>query len=589
MKRRNLSLWERIAAFAAAALAIALNVSASVQLFAPPTTFGYRLTYTEGYRVATVLPATAAARAGIAPGDHFDLTRSSLHDRIVALEYQPALPGERVTFTVVRDGRARVVTLSAAPLPAAESGKALFSPLASFLRLAGFIYIGVALIVLLRRPGRMTWGLFLYLVSVTDVTLYRFPEWLFLPTQFASDVLSVAGLVGLVIFAAGFPTGRPTGRRTFLDRYAIPVGALFAIPNLAWDATALFLGASPAAWMSLGATLGALALILVAGAALGATYLAAAPWERQRLQWAIAGVLMTFGSNASAWARYWSVTYALATSNVFVWATTLLYAIAPFAIAYAVVRQRVFGASFVVSRTVVYTILTASTFALFALIEWFAGSVLEHSGVAIVLVAIAAIVVAFSLDAIYSHVEHFVDGILFRRRHLAEHLLANVAAGLPNASNEATVEDALVREPVTALSLTLAKLYARDDDGEYVSAGDRLERSIPLRLQAKRHPVRLHDADADGDAEYDAAAPVLAVPIVGRLGLRAVAVYGAHANGEDVDPDEVASLARIGSAASIAYDNLDALRAGRQIERWRRIAERQARELAALRARRDKE
>jgi len=587
VKRRQLSVWERTAALAAAAVAIALNVAASMQLFAPATTLGYRLTYTDGYRVAAVLPETAAARAGIEPGDHLDLTKSSLHDRIVALEYQPPLPGERITFSVVRDGRTRTVTLSATPLPAAESGKALFSPLASFLRLAGFIYIGVALIVLLRRPSRMTWGLFLYFVSVTDVTLYRLPDGLFLAAQFASDVLGVAGLVGLVIFAAGFPSGMPTGRRAILDRLAIPAGAIFAIPNLAWDGTALFLGWSPPAWMSLGSTLGAFALILIAGTTLGATYLAAAPWERRRLQWAIAGVLMTFGSNASAWARYLSVTYALTTSNVFVWATTLLYALAPFAIAYAVVRQRVFGASFVVSRTVIYTILTASTFALFALIEWIAGSVLEHSGVAFALVAVAAIAVAFSLDAIYSSVEHFVDGILFRRRHLAEHHLASVAAGLPNASNEAVVEDALLREPVLALTLTSAKLYARDDDGEYVRGDDTLERCISLRLQAKRHPVRLHALDTDDTAASDTLGPVLAVPVFGRRGLVAVVLYGAHANGEDVDPDEVSSLARIGSAAGIAYDNLDAMRAGRQIARWRRIAERQARELAALRARRD--
>ena len=581
-KRHHLPLWETVAALVAAAAAIALNVAASVALFAPATTFGYRLTYTEGYRVVRVYPASPASRAGIEPGDLLDFTHSTLHDRIVALEYQHAQPGERVQFAVVRDGASRMVALNAAPLPAAESGTALFSPLASFLRLAGFIYIGVALIVLARRPGRMTWGLFLYLVSQTNVELYRVPDSLFLAAQFGSDVLSVVGLVGLVIFAAGFPSGAPSGWRATLDRFALPIGALFAIPNLAWDASALLFGGSPAPWMSLGSTLGALALILVAGVALAATYAAAVPWERRRLQWAIAGVLMTFGSNASGWARYWSVTYHLATSNIFVWTATILYALAPFAIAYAVVRQRVFGASFVVSRTVIYTLLTGSTFALFALIEWFAGSVLERSGVAIFLVALVAIVVAFSLEAIHGAIERFVDGAIFRRRHLAERHLAQVAAGLPHASNTAAVTDALLHQPVLALGLASAEGYERDADGEYASGGKSIEPSIPLRLEAKRRPVRLHSFDGD-QTENDAGVPVLAVPVFCRHGLETIVLYGPHVSGEDIDPDEVASLARIGAAAGSAYDNLDAARAARDIDRWRRIAQRQARELAALR------
>jgi hypothetical protein len=37
------------------------------------------------------------------------------------------------------------------------------------------------------------------------------------------------------------------------------------------------------------------------------------------------------------------------------------------------------------------------------------------------------------------------------------------------------------------------------------------------------------------------------------------------------------------AAAGIAYDHLDAVRLSREITRWHRVAERQARELAALR------
>lgn len=573
-RHRHLQSWERFAALLAAIVALVLNVAASVQLFEPQTTFGYELIYTDGNHVVAVDPETSAARAGLVVGDHLDFTGSRLHDRILGLSYQPALPGETVTFVVAHATSSRTLTLRAGLLTATESRRALFSPIASFLRLVGFVYIVVALIILFRRPNRMTWGLFLYLVSATSVALYRFPDWLFPFAQFASDVLDVAGAVGLIIFAARFPDDDATGWRGWLDRLAIPVGAIFAIPNLAWDASSLFLGVSPAAWMSYGSTLGALTLILAAGATLVATYFRSAPWERRRFQWVIAGILLTLLSYASGWARYWAMTYSLVTSDTVIWIATILYACAPFAIAYAVVRQRVFGISFVIGRTLVLTILTATVFALFALIEWLASRILERSGVTIALVALAAIGVALSLNTLHTKIEQFVEGTLFRRRHRAERHLADVAADLPSAANTAAVEEALVREPVQSYALRSANLYRRDGSGEYVSEGKGLDRSVSVRLQSSRRGLRFDGGDA-----------VLAVPVFVRSNLEAIAVYGAHVNGEDIDPDEAASLEAIAAAAGIAYDHLETARLEHDVTRWREVAERQARELSALRER----
>ena len=564
----------RFAAVLAAAIALTLNVAATIQLFVPQTTFGYQLVYTRGFEVVAVDPDTPAARAGIAVGDYLDFTRSSLHDRIVGLSYQPALPGESVRFVVTGRNGTRPIVLRAGRLTPTESSHALSSPLTPFIRLAGLAYIAIATIILLRRPSRMTYGLFLYLISATDVTLYHFPDAIFPFAQFGSDLLDIAGPVGLVVFAARFPDDRPTGWRARLDRLAIPIGVLFAIPNLAWDGVSLFAGQSPSAWMTYGSILGALALILAAVTILCVTYFAAEPRQRQRFQWVIAGVLFTVLSYASSWARYWASTYSLASSDALVWTATILYACAPFAIAYAVVRQRVFEISFVVSRTLVYTIVSATLFGLFALIEWLTGRLIERSGVAIALVALAAIGVSFSMDAVYGRVEEFVEGTLFRRRRQAEQHLADVAAGLPSAENAVAVEESLVREPVHAYALSSAHLFFRRESGEYVHDGRPLDRSIPLQLQGRRRSLRLHDGEA-----------VLAVPVFVRSRLDAVAVYGAHVNGEDIDPDEVTSLEKMGVAAGIAYEHLETARVERDIARWRKLADRQARELASLRER----
>ena len=564
----------RFAAVLAAAIALTLNIAATIQLFAPQTTFGYQLVYSKGFEVAEVNPGSPAARAGVVAGDYLDFRNSNFHDRLVGLLYVAARPNELIHFVLVHQNQRRPAAMRAAPLTPSQSSRALLSPLASFIRLVGFAYIAIAAIILLRRPNRMTYGLFFYLISATDVTLYRFPDAIFPFVQLGSDLLDIAGPIGLVVFAARFPEDRPTGWRIWLDRLALPIGALFAIPNIGWDVTALSAGESPAAWMSHGATLGALALILVAVVTLIAAYVAAQPSQRQRFQWVIAGVLLTVLSYAAAWARYWAPTYSIASSDALVWTATILYAFAPFAIAYAVVRDRVFDISFVVSRTLVYTIVSAAIFGFFALIEWLTGRLIEHTGIAIALVALAAIAVSFSVEKIYARVEDLIEGTIFRRRRQAERRLAEVAAGLPLAPNAAAVEDALMREPVRSLALSSANLFRRDDSGEFLDDDRPLNRSIPLQLLGRRRALRLHDGDA-----------VLAVPVFVRSRLEAIAVYGAHANGEDIDPDEAQSLDAIGAAAGTAYAHLEMARVERDLERWQRVAERQARELALLRER----
>lgn len=571
---RPLRSWERAAALLAVAVAIVLNVAASLALFGPQGTFGYRLIYARGFEVATVDPGTSAASAAILPGDRLDLRESKLHDRIIALGYQPPLPGERAAFVVVRAGHGRLVVIPARPLTKSESQSALASPVTSILRLTGFAYIAVALVILLRRPGRLTWGLFLYLVSSTNVSTYHFPDTIFPIVQFASDILDVVGPIGLIVFAARFPNDRATGWRSWLDRIAVPVGALWSIPNLAWDATSLFRGVGPSPWMSLGSTLGGLSMVLVAGLSLVVTYATAKSSERQRLQWVIAGVLFTLLSYVSAWARYLPASYPLASSDPVVWIGTVLYAGAPFAIAYAVIRQRVFDVSFVLSRTLAYSIVTATIFGVFAVVEWLASRLVEYAGATVALVALTAVGIAFSLHAIYTRVERLVVETLFRRRRLAQRHLARVAYGLSYAQNTGTIESALVREPLHAYGLSCARLFERVGSGEYLDEGTALERSVPLQLQGLRRPLRLHDGEA-----------ALAVPIFMRLRLQAVAVYGAHANGEDIDPDEAASLQALAVAAGIAYEHLETARLERDLAHWHRVAERQARELAALRPR----
>jgi len=131
-----------------------------------------------------------------------------------------------------------------------------------------------------------------------------------------------------------------------------------------------------------------------------------------------------------------------------------------------------------------------------------------------------------------------------------------------------------VREPMQAYGLSSAALYQRVASGEFQRDGKALTSAIALQLAGARGPVPLHEGDA-----------VLGVPVFAVTRLEAIVLYGAHTGGEDIDPDEAASLEGLARAAGTAYDHLETLRAERDAARWQRVADRQSRELAALRER----
>ena len=118
--------------------------------------------------------------------------------------------------------------------------------------------------------------------------------------------------------------------------------------------------------------------------------------------------------------------------------------------------------SFIISRTLVYTILTLGAVTLFTLIEYVFGRVLEHQGVATILNILAAVGLGVSFNLLHRHLDEWIDRFLFKQRHLAAQRLAAVARALPHASTAAAIEAALVDEPVAALGLSSAAVFRHE-------------------------------------------------------------------------------------------------------------------------------
>lgn len=526
-----------------------------------------------------------AARAGIQVGDRLDESAMSPQQLEWLLQY-PVMPsaGMPVSFGVYHDGVRREVTVVSVPEPMGIADETLI--LVSLL--GTLIFIAIGTIVVLLRPSPLTWGFYFFcltfapsgssVLGMTEVygTLQSPYSQYFALAHDA--LLRAAGLTGLLVFSLRFLQEPMTGWRLRLQR-ALPFTFL-AIAGLAtlYIVDTYFLGRPAEAVGRAQITLTALCA-LAAGFALIDTYVHRRGADRQRIRWVVLGFTVALVANLAE-----QLISTEATNAPFgvLYGLSLFSIIAPVAVAYAIVKHRVIDVTFVVSRTLVYGTLTTLFIGTFAFVNWFVGHVLEQTGWALVSDIGIAVAVGFWLDSLHRRVDRFFERVLFRKRHEAEVRLTRAAAGLPHANSPALVDNAMVKEPLEGLDLTSAALFRRTPAGRYElgAAAQWPADAIPylaandlliVHLQGERRALRLSDINwARADAPAAAARPVLAVPVIVRNQLDAIAMYGAHSGGEDFDPDEIRLLNALASAAGVAFDHLESERLREELANVRR-------------------
>ena len=272
--------------------------------------------------------------------------------------------------------------------------------------------------------------------------------------------------------------------------------------------------------------------ILLAPAFLFATYMGSEPAQRQRIRWVLLG--FTLGSVAILGTlrvtSYVSYSACLTGYVFFVTAST----------AYAVLRHRIVDINVVISRTIAYTFLSALLVAIFALVDLFFTRTLSESNIGLVADVAIALVIGFFMNGIHHRVDQLVDGILFRRRHLAENHVALVADALHHATSleGAALDDA---------DALVASLAAR-------------HKALSLREHFWRAEHIAH-----GGVEASTA-----VPVRSNGDLVGVALFAPHTNSTLIDGDEIALLERVADSAGTAYGRLEARELRKRIARLRR-------------------
>lgn len=550
------------------------------------TAGSYGLTWGAAGVVHDVVPNGPAAKAGVVAGDRFNLMVGAPQDR---LSFMFPNAGETVTMTL-RGKPPRTVTLTAVP----DRQHGLLGSLHLIVHpLLVLLALGLATAVVLLRPGRATWT---YYAFVWLSTILAFQDYFYVKgstafqvaVQTFYDLSFAAALLTLAIFATRvFNPDRRLQRRWEALLLALAI-VDFAVWNYAVIGYTFALSARP-----LGVTIaGQIADITFAGAVLFllSTIVGRTREEaRERARWIVAGlalqpivVILNAGED-------------LVREIVFHWNSALLYTplfkvlepwaafIGAVAVSYAFVNERIIDIGFAIGRATGYAITSALLVLFMAVSEWSVGELYADSHLAAYATLAAALLAAFSFNAIHHRIDALVDWIFFRREFLAEQRLKRDARALAFVTSERAVIELILDEPVQALELTSAALFRLNEDkGAYVCAAMRLwpeaaMTDIPIddpliaQLRSEREPLALRDLGwSRADLPTGAQAPVLAVPALARSDLYAFALYGAHRDGATLNSEERALLGALVASAAATFDHLDAQRARDEIVELRR-------------------
>lgn len=548
------------------------------RLWAPLGTLGFQAD-NDGV-ITSVDDGGPASKAGIREGDRIDIRATNFEGRRTVGGLIFVRLGHPFELHVVRRHGAHVVAVVPEPEELGLADKlTLF-----FDEIFGVLFIGIGAALVLLRPSRMTWGFFLYSVWFNPGQFFAFYAWLpaqALATQeILQAIMQSLGYVGFLVFALRFPHDRVSGWRAACE-YLLPVLFIaLAVPSAYSFWTAF--GYQTEMVYRFSYALGLCVYALVVLALIG-TYLQHQLADRQRIKWVIFGCLIglpTFlfadtNEATSFWDPFWNYVNAhwpaIPTSPP-EWFLHLLYMVSvsvPLTIAYAVIRHRVIDVRFVVNRGLVLASTGLIIAASLEFIHWLLDEVMHESGVGAVVLPLAAVASGLGFAWLHRRVGHLIDLVFFPHWHRAEHHLSDVRDRLLEATSEDEVGQLLLDEPIEAFRLEAGALYVASPDGVLrrrsavtwpPEALDEFEPEDPLvaAARAARRPIKVRDEY--WQEEHDrrlAMHPAVAAPVLLRERIVALALYGYHTSGEDINPDEMRLIGRLAHAASAAYHFLE--------------------------------
>jgi len=510
----------------------------------PWSSFGFT---TDTAGVVTTVDAYAASH-GLRAGDVVDLRKMTFADRTQLGTAPSSYAGRTIVLPLVSG---RTVRLVAHPRPRSLADNV--TDIASVLALITYTLVAAALVLL--RPTPATWAFFLFSAGFLyngNQDLQYFPTWLAVLAFATLPVLQAIGPIAFFSFALRFPNSNPSGRQKRAEQLlwygAAPVLAALNAASFNVQLFGIPFPQSVTAWVQF-----AMALLYVPGIAmLIARYAGSAQAERTRLRW-------TVGAFAIAFLPYlfFNAAENTAASIISLPVSNIVQAwlvIAPLALAYTVLKHRLFDIRFVVSRALIFGFMTTLMVGILALADWGFGKWLEQSRFQLIAEAALALALGFSITTVHKRIEHVLNRIIFHAQA--------VALG---AIRRFTHEVDLIGDPGQLLSQTLETLRTRLDT-EYVAVfteeGTTFIQSqpavdgIPSLLSANDLAIlrlRRWSEPFECDVPHHPLRGALLLPMTARTRLVGFIVCGPKADHTHYVPEETDTLQALAHRAGAGY------------------------------------
>jgi len=231
------------------------------------------------------------------------------------------------------------------------------------------------------------------------------------------------------------------------------------------------------------------------------------------------------------------------------------------AVTYALLARRVIDLEFVVNRAITLGAIAALMGGIFVLLDWLFTNYVLQTRWQIAIGMAVAFALGWLVRSGRRRLIHLVDALFFRKRHAIMGRVRALRLDLETESQPERIDETIVTRAAEVLNLDSAALFVRTTDGGFVRqsavgwpsgtawhlfSDDRVVSEI---IRHDRRAARIDEKTWAATRVPDGVArPVLAVPIGSARS--AFALYGAHADGRDIDPDETHGLFDLCAAAA---------------------------------------
>jgi hypothetical protein len=474
--------------------------------------------------VGGVVAGSPADKAGIKAGDTVERPRT-MRERLLLSQFVLAPhPGENLTVSTVRNARSHRITLKARALPPlSATDRLLLGVKCGWL----FVFLAVALALVLLRPKIMTWAFYLFALNLVfiigppELVLSYAPVGWSVTAEIAHDLIAPAGVAGFVVFCARFPANAAVHWRRIIELVALCAAAIIAAWLLYEDCSFWFfvpLGpiASTPYYVSslflLVYMLGALALLktfsaantverqeirwvcaflavamigeaynivlkvseldeewsflsifILGGLVFAITYARARGLERHRIKWVALGFSCALAATVLDFLLSFGPTHAS-----YIGALEVLYVALPISVAYAVIRHRVIDVRLVVGRALALGIIAAIVATIALVMDWLFSTWLPNSRFEAAIYAGLALMIGFSLNAGRQRIGKAVDSVFFRQRYYAHEQANSIADTIAHAASKTELYEPLTTGISKAFCIASIALFERVEDGGFV-------------------------------------------------------------------------------------------------------------------------